>query len=270
MSTNDQYIHGFSPSEQARLVAQAEVLAPSVMVGLELDTAGDLLEIGCGVGAELKLISRRWPGIRLTGLDLNVSHLQAASHHLCTELAQGRIALVRGDALSLPFAAGRFDQLITIWMLEHVPNPVPVIREAMRVLRPGGKLTCTEVDNTRLGFDPVQPAIALWWDRFNSYQANTGGNPFVGSTLEQAARAAGCTRVVATPLSIINSRAVPARRLILLDYLRDLMLSGAANMLRGGYADQGLKSRMEQEFAAVRRQPEVQFHYDGALVHCWA
>ena len=117
------YIHGFSPTEQARLMAQAELLAPSVLGGLALDPARDLLEIGCGVGAELKLIGRRWPHLRLTGLDLSETHLGAAAVHLVATPGPVGAALVRGDAYRLPFAERSFDRVLTIWMLEHVPDP---------------------------------------------------------------------------------------------------------------------------------------------------
>ena len=47
------YIHGFSSSEQARLIRQATVLEREVFRGLDFSDAVSLLEVGCGVGAEL-------------------------------------------------------------------------------------------------------------------------------------------------------------------------------------------------------------------------
>jgi trans-aconitate methyltransferase len=52
-------------------------LAPNLFAGLEFSGACKLLEIGCGVGAELKIISERWPGLVLTGLDHNRFSLRA-------------------------------------------------------------------------------------------------------------------------------------------------------------------------------------------------
>ena len=79
---NQDYIHGFSGAEQARLIEQADILAPKVFAGVNYSGAGSLLEIGCGVGAELKQVARRWPGVKVTGIDLSWPHLQAASSHI--------------------------------------------------------------------------------------------------------------------------------------------------------------------------------------------
>ncbi len=81
------YIHGFSNDEQSRLVEQANVLAPNVFSDIDFSHAREALEIGCGVGAELKIMCERWPRLRLIGLDWSETHLIAAKDVLSNELA---------------------------------------------------------------------------------------------------------------------------------------------------------------------------------------
>jgi len=262
------YIHGFSRRERLRLVEQARILAPEVFRGLDLSNAETLLELGCGVGAELSLIAERWPNISLTGLDLNPSLLSAARDILAKQIASRSAALVRGDAFRLPFADASFDRVITIWMLEHIHDPAVVLAEALRVLSPHGWLICTEVDNSTLAFRPDQPAIAEWWRRFNRFQKDAGGDPFVGRLLGNTAQRLGCRNVSATRLPIISSRHDSSRRLLLLDYLRDLLLSGAENLVGSGFADEALQHQMEREFSAARRNPELQFEYSAVRLTC--
>ena len=264
---NQDYIHGFSASEQRRLIAQADILAPKVFSGVDYRGAGSLLEIGCGVGAELKQIARRWPGVYLTGIDLSWPHLLAASRHLERELAAGTAALVRADALSLPFEDCSFDRVITIWMLEHVPDPMAVLREALRLLRDDGALVCTEVDNASFRFDPPQPAIADWWALFNRVQMQHG-DPFVGGRLAEIAASLGAEGIRVERVPVISSRAEPDLRPQQLGYLRDLLLSGAETMLRLGLADHAHCEALKLAFEAVRVRTDIEFEYSGVRLSC--
>jgi len=54
-----------------------------------------------------------------------------------------RADAVRGSALRLPFAAGRFDRVIAAEVLEHIDDDLGALRELRRVLRPGGTLAVT-------------------------------------------------------------------------------------------------------------------------------
>lgn len=268
MTVTTGYIHGYSRAERQRLVAQAQTLAPIVFDGLDLPKQGRLLEIGCGVGAELGLIARDRPELQLIGVDLNASHLAAAADYLAS-IGQTRNALVLGDAFRLPFADEVFDCIITIWMLEHVADPRGVLSEARRLLRPGGRLICTEVDNHRFGFTPEQSDIMIWWDCFNRYQADRGGSPFVGAHLGEQVQDLGFARVETQSLYIIDTTRQPQRRLELLDYLRDLLLSGADQLIGEGCATEGQRQRMERQFAAARLLPDLQFFYYGIRLTCF-
>lgn len=262
------YIHGYSREEQRRLVAQAATLAPNVFAGLDLSASRDLLEIGCGVGAELSQIHARWPAARLTGVDHSPRHLAGARDLLAGEIRRGAVSLVHGDASALPFAARSFDTALTIWMLEHVADPARVIAEALRVLTPDGRLICTEVDNDSFAFEPAVPAIADWWSRFNGYQRQAGGDPFVGRRLAGIAAQLGCRDIRSETLPIIASHLEPARRPVLLDYLQDLLLSGAERLLASRQASAADVARLRDAFAEVRESAGTEFRYYAVRLTC--
>jgi SAM-dependent methyltransferase len=99
-----------------------------------------LLDIGCGTG----WLAEHFPCY--TGLDGSPE---------AVEIAQGLGRNVIGGDVDepLPFAEGSFDAIVMKDLLEHVADPVAVVREARRVLRPGGLLFASSPDAQRWVWD---------------------------------------------------------------------------------------------------------------------
>ena len=93
------------------------------------------LEIGCGEGNNLVRLVRRG---RWTGVDLHLPKVRFAAHHV----PAARFATA--DATALPFRAASFRTVFVRDLLHHMPDPAPVLAEAMRVLAPGGRFLLLE------------------------------------------------------------------------------------------------------------------------------
>lgn len=89
---------------------------------------GKLLELGVGSGDTLKLFSS-W-GWQVEGLDFDPKAVKYAS-------SQG-LKVYQGDIFSQQFASDSFDAIFSSHVLEHVPDPVALMQESLRVLKPGG------------------------------------------------------------------------------------------------------------------------------------
>jgi ubiquinone/menaquinone biosynthesis C-methylase UbiE len=152
------YVHGYATPEQERLLEQAEHWRHRLICdGTDLEPGTRLLEVGCGVGAVLAVLGQEYPGVQLTGVDIERRQLDFARGHLGRSLVEA--TLIEADALALPFDAESFDHVWMMWFLEHVADPPAALREARRVLVPGGAITAIEVDYSTCRAEPSTPAI---------------------------------------------------------------------------------------------------------------
>lgn len=107
---------------------------------VELGASGLMLDLGTGPGHQPPMICHAIPRCRVVGVDLSLEMLRLAEAHRHRAPHTARIAYVMADAKQLPFADAAFDTVMSNTILHHIPKPVDVLREANRVLRPGGTL----------------------------------------------------------------------------------------------------------------------------------
>ena len=104
-----------------------------------------LLDLACGGGLLAPHVASL--GHRHVGLDLSPTALPQARAH--------GVVPVRGDVLHLPFHDAVADVVVAGEVLEHVREPLQLVAEACRVLRPGGTLVLDTIAST-------------WWGRFSA------------------------------------------------------------------------------------------------------
>jgi demethylmenaquinone methyltransferase / 2-methoxy-6-polyprenyl-1,4-benzoquinol methylase len=116
-----------------------------------------VLDVATGTGMVAAALVRRY-GCRVVGLDQSAEMLGGAEAKLRAdpELA-ARVELVRGQAESLPFAAGEFDHLTFTYLLRYVEDPATTLGELARVVKPGGRVASLEF------MRPPNPAARALW-----------------------------------------------------------------------------------------------------------
>ena len=119
---------------------------------------GDLLDVGCGRGAILKLLASR--ANRAVGVDIDANARQLARAELMLA-GVPNCSLRKGDMYRLPFADSEFNTIIIDDVLVDAQKPVRALAEARRLLRPGGRLFVLESVLKRSS-TRIQDALATW------------------------------------------------------------------------------------------------------------
>jgi ubiquinone/menaquinone biosynthesis C-methylase UbiE len=110
--------------------------------------AKHILDAGCGNGRYTRfLLKYADPDAVITGFDISQNML----HRARDRVNSPRVGFLSADLTRLPYADATFDATVCGWVLEHLPDPRPGLRELTRVLRPGGKLLLLVTEDTFTG-----------------------------------------------------------------------------------------------------------------------
>ena len=107
-----------------------------LLATLPLDRAAErALDVGCGPGVSTVALVEALPRARVIGLDISAGMLRRAREHVG---GRDRVSLLAADGLRLPLADDSVDVATGHSFLYLVPDPVGVLREVARAVRPGG------------------------------------------------------------------------------------------------------------------------------------
>ncbi|MEJ3404028.1 methyltransferase domain-containing protein [Rathayibacter sp. YIM 133350] len=196
VAPRDQYMHGHHESvlrsHTWRTVENsAAYLVPHLSPGL------DVLDLGCGPGTITVDLARRVAPGRVIGVDASAEIVEhAAGYGVSSGVAN--VQFQTADAYALPFDDASFDVVHAHQVLQHLSRPVEALREALRVLKPGGVLAVRDVDYGGVLWYPALPGLQEWLDRYHEVARFDGGEPDAGRMLKSWVRAAGFERVECT------------------------------------------------------------------------
>lgn len=113
----------------------------------------EVLDVGCGTGEIGSRIAKEFSPKHIAGVDLAESHIRLAKKRFG---GISELSFQVADAAKMPFPDDRFDVALCRHMLQAVPDPLAVIREMIRLVKPNGWLYALAEDYGMLFFHPTK------------------------------------------------------------------------------------------------------------------
>ncbi|MCQ0023879.1 methyltransferase domain-containing protein [Streptomyces somaliensis DSM 40738] len=122
---------------------------------MEVRRSQRVLDVGCGGGMAVRLLSERAPQGFVAGVDYSIDMVSQAVRRNADAIARGRVEVRHGDSAALPYDDACFDHVSAIETFYFWPDPMRGLAEAHRVLRPGGQVAITlEMSREAAADDP--------------------------------------------------------------------------------------------------------------------
>jgi ubiquinone/menaquinone biosynthesis C-methylase UbiE len=127
---------------------------------IDLPPAATVLDLGCGTGVVARAIAAR-DGFAGTvrGIDQSPDFVAVADRLAAHDGVAGRVEFAVADAHRLPFGSASFDVAVAHTLMSHVRDPLTVLTEAARVVRPGGCVAVFDGDYASLTFGCSDPEL---------------------------------------------------------------------------------------------------------------
>lgn len=195
-----QYVHGTNEVEQRRLTRLNEWINDRMLPEMRLAGGERIVDFGSGLGQFTRMLAKA------AGSSHPVVGIERDSNQIAEALRQAREArevhlldLRRGDVMTSPPIApdewGTFDFAHARFILEHVPDPLAVVRNMVRAVRPGGRIVLADDDHEILRLWPEVPAFARVWNIYQQTYIEAGNDPIIGRRLVELLNAAGAKPV---------------------------------------------------------------------------
>ncbi|MFQ5669106.1 MAG: class I SAM-dependent methyltransferase [Acidobacteriota bacterium] len=265
--SDPHYIHGTRHREQQRLRRLNALLNAGSLEAMALGGGERILDVGAGLGLLGRLMAHA-AGSRgvVVGVERDTVQIAAARRLAREEGEAGRVDFRQGSAECLPLEDdewGTFDLVHARFLLEHVTDPLAVVRGMMRAVKPGGRVILEDDDHALLRLSPEPDGVMKIWRAYYLTYRKQGKDPFVGRHLVRLIHQAGGRPRRNRRLSF-GSCSGNVHFAAMVDNFIAILEGARAEMV-----DSGLAHRMEidrglEAFHAWQQRPDAALWYSTA------
>jgi SAM-dependent methyltransferase len=195
---SSHYIHGTHPEEQRRLSLMNELLNQSSLRELALRGDEKVIDFGSGLGQFSRVMARALPRGRVIGIERSEEQIASARRMAAADDEEGMVEFRQGDVLALQLPhedRGTFDLAHTRFLLEHLPDPLVVVKAMVEAVKPGGRIVLADDDHETLRLWPEPPGVLDLWRAYMRTYDRIGNDPFTGRRLVEFLHQAGAQPV---------------------------------------------------------------------------
>jgi SAM-dependent methyltransferase len=165
----------------------------TVISNLDWNGEGQALDIGCGNGALTIKLARKFPSVRVTGIDYWGKRWEysknACEANAKAESVDDRVAFQKASALKLPFEDEYFDAAVSNLVFHEISDAKDkreLIREALRVVKKGGKFAFQDLFLLKQVYGDVDELVAIIksWGITKVEFVETRNEPFIPAALK--------------------------------------------------------------------------------------
>ena len=206
-----------------------------------------VLELGSGPGFVSEGLLDLLPNGNLVSVEIDPVLVEKARSYL-QDKAGSRWKLIEGNVMQVDLPDSTFDFIYGRYLFQHLPDPVGAAKEALRLLKPGGTLVVTDVDDELVVFDPpasgeTKAIEDRVMNHLKEHQASQGGNRLIGRRLTHILRDAGYQNMVLEAIPMHND----------LDNVSSLMPTPTVEGMQH-FIDEGILTLQEAEYVVKDAQ----------------
>ncbi len=255
------YVHGYSGREFERLQDQSGILEELLHSGTSYGAGNKVLEAGCGIGAQTRILAKNNPEADITSIDISEESISKAKQ-LGEREKLPNVTFHRASILDMPFSDECFDHVFVCFVLEHLDHPPLALSEIKRVLKPNGSITLIEGDHGSCFWHPETKASLKVWDTMIRAQKILGHDPLIGRRVFPLLKQAGFSVKDVSPRLVYADSSKPdlmdgiVNRIIV-----PMVESAKTQILESNWIDQTTWDKGIEDLGKSGLPPEGTFFY---------